>query len=345
MEDSFASTAHATEGLKEEMPQEKLPAQKIMSGDKLRETTKKRTMVLELNPGICRRWRYYDRFDEWFTYEHCKDLIDDMYEREQEIPGIVRKLVDDPEGKEYEVVFGGRRHFSADYITSKKGVYKPFKAILKDISDKEAARLMDLENRKRADISDFERCVSYRQQIGKAPGYVPIFNTLNELREAIQSGEDGESSNFNGKSFTKAALSQMTTAGELNEIEELISLFKGRRINIPWSYAYKLMKVWNSGDDSARNKILSRAKVLKDMANSKSPEFLLKELISATAATEVQSALPYKDDLKIGEKVAVKVRATNKDLSFKIPLKILDEHDDKSLLELMKKAMKTFSTQ
>lgn len=336
--DGFTHPAEAS-GYPKSAPLD-LPAERIMSGKRKSEPVKKRTMVLELDPRTCRRWRYYDRFEEWFTYEHCKDLIDDMHEREQEIPGIVRKLDSDPDGYEYEVVFGGRRHFSANYITEEKGTFKPFKAILKELTDQEAARLMDLENRKRADISDFERCVSYRQQIGKTPGYEPIFKTLNELRFAIESGkEDGESSNHNGKSLTKAALSQMIAAGELNEIEELISLFKGRRIKIPWSHAYHLMQKWNSDEDNVQARILAKAKELEASASGKTPEQILKDLLEASQEASNEPRTYYKEDLKLDGKVAIKASASAKDLSLKIPLKIIAKSDQEALLDLIKSAM------
>jgi ParB/RepB/Spo0J family partition protein len=316
-----------------------LPAERVMSGRRPKEPVKKRTMILELDPGVCRRWRYYDRFEEWFSYDNCRDLIDDMRLREQEIPGIVRKLNNDPEGYEYEVVFGGRRHFSADYITKQDGQIKPFKAILRDISDQEAARLMDLENRKRADISDFERCVSYRQQLGKTPGYEPIFKTLNELRAAIES-DKGDVESSVGKQLTKAGLSQMVTAAELNEIEELIRLFKGRRIHIPWSYAYNLMMLWNSENKGVRQSILNKANALVDESNDKSPEKIIKLLIAEAKEGVSKNQPLYKEDIKLNGKIAVKASASARDLSLKIPLKILEKADEDDLVELIKLAMK-----
>tara|TARA_R110002072_G_scaffold303138_2_gene495464 strand:+ start:2963 stop:4054 length:1092 start_codon:yes stop_codon:yes gene_type:complete len=316
-----------------------LPAERVMSGRRPKEPVKKRTMILELDPGVCRRWRYYDRFEEWFSYDNCRDLIDDMRLREQEIPGIVRKLNNDPEGYEYEVVFGGRRHFSADYITKQDGQIKPFKAILRDISDQEAARLMDLENRKRADISDFERCVSYRQQLGKTPGYEPIFKTLNELRAAIES-DKGDVESSVGKQLTKAGLSQMVTAAELNEIEELIRLFKGRRIHIPWSYAYNLMMLWNSENKGVRQSILNKANALVDESNDKSPEKIIKLLIAEAKEGVYKNLSLYKEDIKLNGKIAVKASASARDLSLKIPLKILEKADEDDLVKLIKLAMK-----
>ena len=314
-----------------------LPSERVMSGRQKKEPTKKRTMVLELDPATCRCWRYYDRFEEWFSYDNCRDLIDDMRLREQEIPGIVRKLDNDPDGYLYEVVFGGRRHFSANYITENDGKLKPFKAILRDISDQEAARLMDLENRKRADISDFERCVSYRQQLGKVEGYDPLFKTLNELRSAIDV-DTNEGRAPKGKQLTKAGLSQMVTAGELNEIKELIGLFEGHRINIPWTHAYNLMMLWNSDTPEIKKSIVKKAEILKADANVKNPEFILKALQVSGEAKQKKKSF-YKEDLKLNGKVAIKASASARDLSLKIPLKVLEKADEEELLELIIQAI------
>lgn len=317
-----------------------IPAEKVMTRGGKIESPKQRMMVHELDPKKCRRWRYYDRFEEWFTYEHCRDLIDDIGEREQEIPGIVRKLVDDPEGYEYEVIFGGRRHFAASYITEEWGIFKPFKALVKAISDQEAARLMDLENRKRADISGFERCVSLRQQMGRGPGYEPIFKTLNDLCVAIESRKkDGGSSNDDEASKTKAALSQMITAGEMNEIDELIGLFKGRRIKIPWSLAYHLMKKWNCGEDKVRKRISEKAKELKTTASDKAPEVILKELLAASEDPLESARVLYKKNLELNGKVAIKASATEKDLCLRISFKVIKQSNEESLLKLIKNAM------
>lgn len=334
-----------------------LPAEQIMSGRKTSEPKQKRTIVLELDPSHCKRWAYYDRFEEWFTYENCKDLIDDIRTGEQEIPGIVRKLENDPDGFAYEVVFGGRRHFAAQYICENFKEFKPFKAISKELTDAEAARLMDLENRKRADISDFERCVSYRHQIGKTPGFNPIFATLNELRAAIESGKDSGndkddekeiSVGGNGRTLTKAALSYMITAGELNEIDELITLFKGRRTAIPWSLAYKVMHKWNSEEKGIREKIIAKAAELGPSAKDKSPEELLKSLFAAVNNTEPvkkQEKPHYSEEFKIKGKVAIKASATNKNLALTIPIDVIKECDETELIAFVKEVLSKLSAQ
>lgn len=291
--------------------------------------TRKREMILSLDPRICRRWQYYDRFPEWFSYEHCSDIISDFRNgKEQEIPGIVRVLENDPEGFKYEVVFGGRRHFSAFFVTEETGKEFSFKATVRDISDQEAARLMDLENRKRKDISDFERCVSYRQQVGKTKGYTSLFGSYNDLLAMIEERDECDTS------LSKAALSQMITAGELNEIKELICLFDGRRMQIPWSLAYHLVKEWNNKDGKGKEIIQDEIKLLSDNLEKMSPEAIIKRLLKAVASSKEEESKPRGEDVyEDGGRVIMKKTVSAKDVVLKIPLSLInDENANKEVL-------------
>lgn len=303
--------------------------------------TKKRRFILEIDPSKCRRWTYYDRFPEWFTYEGCKDVIDSMEKRKrQEFPGVVRKLVDDPDGYEWEVVFAGRRHFAAAYLTEKHGRVFPFVAEERNISDKEAAELMDLENTKRKGLSNFESCVSYRQQLGKVPGFEPIYETINELKEAILATVEFD---HDEKPPSKASFSQMVAAGELNEVEELIPLFQGRRIKIKWSLAYHLMQAWNKGGD-IRKRIAEKADSLRDMADEKPVDWLLKALIAAAEEPEKKEEVAtysysrtFKDD---GGAPIVKAKLAKNELNLKIPIDSLKDNAEAVISELIGQAMK-----
>lgn len=282
---------------------------------------RKREMILFLDPRVCRRWRYYDRFPEWFSYEHCGDIISDFRNgKEQEIPGIVRSLENDPEGYQYEVVFGGRRHFSALFVTNETNEEFSFKAIVREIGDQEAARLMDLENRKRKDISDFERCVSYRQQVGKTSGFTSLFNSYNDLLAMIEERDDSDTP------LSKAALSQMITAGEMNEIEELICLFEGRRMLIPWSLAYRLVKAWNDDSGEGKEIIRDEIKLLPEDLGKKSPEAIIKQLLKAVASNKEEETKRQDPEVyEADNRVILKKSVSAKDLVLKIPLSLIND--------------------
>jgi ParB/RepB/Spo0J family partition protein len=312
-----------------------LPAQKAMAG-KRPVVKNHRTIISLLDPSECKRWTYADRFEEWFTYENTADIIESIRAGSQEIPGVVRELSNDPEGYKYEVIYGGRRHFATEYLTNTLGIPTVFEAVIKSkLSDKDCAGLMDIENRNKADISDFERCVSYRRQIGKIPGYDGVVSTLNELRVSIESemvSEDGK----NIKSITKSGLSQMVAAGELNEIPSLISLFEGRRIHIPWSYAYQLMRKWNDDNETIKRTIAS----IKDVCSEMSIESIFKELLTDPAESKSVTPLVYKEKYELKGRATLDLKISSKALNLKIPLASISlEADDERLLEVIRGAI------
>ena len=319
--------------------QRKLPAQSALSRRSER-SNNKRTTIHELDPLKGRVWSYYDRFsEEWFSYEECQTLIDSIRQHGQKVNGVVRFLQNDPEGIEYEVIFGGRRHFAASYLTQHEGDLYTFKATAIDANDHEASVLMDLENRVREDISGFERCVSYRRLLGKTPGSTPIFSSINHLIASI-SAEDSNPSDQ--KPLSKSAVSQMVSAAELNEMSGIISLFKGRRRDIPWSFAYKLMQLWKKDEGSYQLEISQIANDLKHSADQMSPEEILKILLKAgsTQQSSTQTAPEaYKEQFFIKDKVALKAAATEKELSLKIPMDMLENCSQASLIRLVKEAM------
>lgn len=113
-----------------------------------------------VDPASCRMWARHNRDYELLTEENCRDLIDGIRAQgRQEFPAIVRRL--DGEEVEFEVICGARRHFAVSWLNANN--YPQFKYLVevRDLSDEEAFRLADIENRDREDISDYERAVDY----------------------------------------------------------------------------------------------------------------------------------------------------------------------------------------
>jgi len=315
-----------------------IPAEQVLSKGSMGEgpdddVKRNRTFVLDINPKLCRPWKYADRFDEWFTPENCADIIETLPTKGQKFPGVVRPLENDPDGFKFEVIVGRRRHFSASYVTDQSDETFHFKAYSMSISDEEAAILMDFENDKHADISEFERCVSYRRQVGKVPGYDAIFNTAEELRESLLSHKEIE--------LTKAGLSQKIAAGKLNEIQKLIKLFAGYRNHISYTHAYHLVKAYDSSDD-ARKAILSTAKGLKPAAESSDVDVILKSLILATKEkAKPKKAKPYTKSYSNSNGITVlDMTIKPKMVDLNLPLTCLDECSDTEILRHMKEALK-----
>lgn len=114
-----------------------------------------------VDPKICRIWSGNARRYELLQLADCQDLINGLLAQgKQEFPAIVR-AVHGSAGIEYEVVCGARRHWAISWLRTNS--YPDFKFLIevRDMSDEEAFRLSDIENRDRADVSDFERAQTY----------------------------------------------------------------------------------------------------------------------------------------------------------------------------------------
>ena len=122
--------------------------------------------VLRLvDPATCRMWERHNRAYDLLAEENCRDLIDGIVAQgRQEFPAIVRRLPDG-ESHRYEVICGARRHFAVTWLRANN--YPQFKYLIeeRELTDEEAFRLADIENRDREDISDYERARDYAHAV------------------------------------------------------------------------------------------------------------------------------------------------------------------------------------
>lgn len=110
--------------------------------------------IVYVNPFRCRVWALHDRLEEHVTEETCREEIESFLASGQRVPALGRALKGDPD-YDVELIYGARRLFVARHIN------KPLLVELRDMSDREAIIVMDIENRQRADISPYERGLSY----------------------------------------------------------------------------------------------------------------------------------------------------------------------------------------
>lgn len=120
--------------------------------------------LLWVDPNNCQMWERHNRDYSLLSEETCRDLIEGIRAQgRQEFPAIVRRI--SGVEHEYEVICGARRHFAVSWLRANN--YPQFKYLIevRDLSDEEAFRLADIENRDREDISDYERAVDYAAAI------------------------------------------------------------------------------------------------------------------------------------------------------------------------------------
>ncbi|QUS37216.1 ParB/RepB/Spo0J family partition protein [Falsirhodobacter algicola] len=114
-----------------------------------------------VDPAQCVMWERHNREYALLTEQNCADLITSIRAQgRQEFPAIVRR-----KGEGYEVICGARRHFAISWLRAHN--YPQFRYLVdvRDLTDEEAFRLADIENRDREDISDYERARDYAQAL------------------------------------------------------------------------------------------------------------------------------------------------------------------------------------
>lgn len=118
-----------------------------------------------VDPARCRPWRLHNRDLDHLNEESCRDLIDAFLSaKKQRIPAIVRRLKDDPD-YDFEIIAGVRRWWTVQWLREHHHPEYEYLVTIQNVSDEEAFRVSDIENRSRKDISDWERAKEYSRAL------------------------------------------------------------------------------------------------------------------------------------------------------------------------------------
>lgn len=113
-----------------------------------------------VDPARCRIWDRHNRDYGALTRERCDDLIESILAQgKQEVPAIVRRI-HEPD-YDFEVICGARRHWSVSWLRANNHPEVRYLVEIRDLTDEQAFRISDLENRAREDLSDLERARDY----------------------------------------------------------------------------------------------------------------------------------------------------------------------------------------
>jgi ParB family chromosome partitioning protein len=133
-------------------------------GNRLAELATGQSMTREhelVDPAVCRIWAFHNRDYGRLSEESCADLIESFRAQgRQEVPAIVRRVLGEP-GCQFEVICGARRHWTASWLRLHGAPNFKFLVEPRELTDEEAFRIADLENRSRQDLSDVERARDY----------------------------------------------------------------------------------------------------------------------------------------------------------------------------------------
>lgn len=132
-------------------------------------------VVVLLDPKRIRPSRWKNRDARAFLTQAFIDLKEEIAAAGRNVQPIkVRKIGSDEHGDLYEVVFGHRRHRA----TSELGL--PVAAVIEELSDVDAYKEMERENRHRADLSPWEQGLMYADALTKG-----LFPSARSLAQAL----------------------------------------------------------------------------------------------------------------------------------------------------------------
>jgi ParB family transcriptional regulator, chromosome partitioning protein len=124
----------------------------------------------QVDPARCRIWEGHNRDYAALTDETCADLIESFRaEGRQNFPAVVRRVEGDP-AHDWEVICGARRHWAVCWMRAHERPDFRFLIEPRELTDEEAFRLADLENRSRRDLSDYERARDYARAVERYYG-------------------------------------------------------------------------------------------------------------------------------------------------------------------------------
>jgi len=128
--------------------------------------------ALSIRPSDCTVWNGNPRDVPALTYESCRSLIESIAQEDgNRIPVLVRRSVAGTE-QPYELLVGSRRRFAVDWLNHNGRPEVRLNALVVEMSDEEAFRLADIENREREDITELDRARSYQAAVDRFYGGV-----------------------------------------------------------------------------------------------------------------------------------------------------------------------------
>ncbi|HUD27950.1 MAG TPA: ParB/RepB/Spo0J family partition protein [Novosphingobium sp.] len=131
-----------------------------------------RRVAISIRPGDCSVWDGNPRDVPGLSADSCRSLIESIAQEDgNRIPVLVRH---NPPGSElpYELLVGSRRRFSVNWLNHNGRPEIRLSAMVVDLSDEEAFRLADIENRERQDITELDRARSYQGAVDRFYGGV-----------------------------------------------------------------------------------------------------------------------------------------------------------------------------
>ena len=118
-----------------------------------------------VDPEECVLWERHNRIFDRLNEDNCRDLLDGLIAAgRQTEPALVRPLKKRGEGR-FEIIFGARRFWCVKWLREHN--YPDFQYLVQveELTDEEAFRRGDQENRTGKDISPYERGLEFAKAL------------------------------------------------------------------------------------------------------------------------------------------------------------------------------------
>lgn len=131
-----------------------------------------RGSAISIRAADCSVWDGNPRDVPGLSFQGCRSLIESIAQEEgNRIPVLVRRNSPDA-AYPYELLVGSRRRFAIDWLNHNGRPEIRLNALVVEMSDEEAFRLADIENREREDITELDRARSYQNAVDRFYGGV-----------------------------------------------------------------------------------------------------------------------------------------------------------------------------
>ena len=205
--------------------------------------------IVAVSPFRCRIWSEHERLHEHITEESCKAEIQSFTSHGQLLPVLGRPVRNDS-AYDIELVYGARRLFVARHLNV------PLLVELRELSDREAIVVLDIENRQRQDVSPYERGCSYQNWLR-----CNYFQSQEEIARAI--------------GISASQVSRLIKLARIPPV--IVNAFRSPR-EICETWGLDLYEAWQDMD--RRRSIARRARALVERGERPPPEKVLQELLS-----------------------------------------------------------------
>lgn len=255
----------------------------------------------------------HDRLEMHLTEEGCRSEIASFEKHGQLVPALGRPVAHDPDF-DVEIICGARRLFVARHLN------QPLKVDLREMTDIEAIVAIDIENRQRADVSPYERGLSFVQWIRS--GY---FRSQEEIARTLR--------------MSPTHVSRLMQLTRLPSV--ILSAFDSPT-SICEAWGLDLLRALEN--PQLRQPVINAARALSQAVPRPAPKDVFRQLIAASRGRSRRKRLRDEVVLDDSGRPLYRVRRQNQALAILLPISSLPPDVESHVRSAITDALKIATT-